>query len=532
MISYSAIQLYDKGLGPNLIPVTPPDCVLSSHSSLHPKSKGKAPGYPTNSGWVSYDLNLPRHRCHDYQTAKLWQDWGANVGFVLGDGYIAFDNDQGEIFSRLLRALLPRAPRRFVADPKHERDAFIVRVVDFVGDPVKLPNRTLKFAKGILRTEVQILAHGKQFVVAGVHPGTRSLYVWDREIDEIPVITHDDYDEIVRKFITDASIDEWALTNASADTGADTATPNPKPTSTHSFNQIDLDLAITEAKALLDLIPNRDVPPGEKPNAIDDWLDDYENWTRVAYALAAFLSVDAHTLEARALWLNWSDGRAQDTQTSESVWKSVLLQPLKSGAISLVYLVRSLVPAKPAEDFPDLEPDDPDLQTQTPVWDTLKARWAFSMAQGFIDMQTGLVIDKQKFSDGHNHLAPALRRELGVPRRNHPKAGDMFPDPPGPCPVFDITYAPGDPAFVPSKDPFLPTFNHWRRTTITAGAVTEDQIKPWLDHLLFVLGTKEERTRFLRWCAFVAQYPELKPNWHYLFMWWAGLGKDTLVAPI
>jgi hypothetical protein len=539
MISYSAVQLYDKGLGPYLVPVTPPVCDLSPHSSLHPKSKGKAPGYPANSGWVSFDLNLPKHRCHDYQTAKLWGDWGANVGFVLGDGYIAFDNDQGEIFSQIFREITrDRFPRRFVADPKHFRDAFIVRVVDFIGEPVALPNRTLKFAKGILRTEVQILAHGKQFVVGGVHPGTRAPYVWDRELDEIPVISHDEFDEIVRKFVLEATSEGWALANPGADTGADTepAAPrsggrSPQSASQTFYPEIFASI-MAEAKALLDLIPNRDVPPGEKPNAIDEWLDDYENWTRVAYALAAFLGVYAHTPEARELWLYWSDGRTQDTQTSESVWKSVLLQPLKSGAISLVYLVRSLVPVKARDDFPDLEPDDPDLQTQTPVWDALKARWAFSMAQGFIDMQTGLVIDKQKFSDGHTHLAPALRRELGVPRRNHPKAGDMFLVRPDHIRVFGITYAPGDPSFVPSKDPFLPTFNHWRRTTITAGGVTEDQIKPWLDHLLFVLGTKEERTRFLRWCAFVSQYPELKPNWHYLIMSMAGLGKDTMVAPI
>ena len=37
---------------------------------------------------------------------------------------------------------------------------------------------------------------------------------------------------------------------------------------------------------------------------------------------------------------------------------------------------------------------------------------------------------------------------------------------------------------------------------------------------------------FCRWCAFVVQHPELKPNWHYLIISFQGLGKDTMVWPV
>ena len=57
-------------------------------------------------------------------------------------------------------------------------------------------------------------------------------------------------------------------------------------------------------------------------------------------------------------------------------------------------------------------------------------------------------------------------------------------------------------------------------------------IQIWLDHLLFVLGSEEERDRFLKWCAFVAQHPKLKPNWCFLVISEAGLGKDTMTAPL
>ena len=98
--------------------------------------------------------------------------------------------------------------------------------------------------------------------------------------------------------------------------------------------------------------------------------------------------------------------------------------------------------------------------------------------------------------------------------------------------MFDITYAPGDGPFAPSLDPTLSDFNRWRPSTVPPSEVPVGVIAPWLEHLEFILGSKDERDRFLRWCAFVAQFPELKPNWHYIIMSRQGLGKDTMVPPL
>lgn len=539
MHAYDAVQFYDKGFGPRMVSVTPVDCELAPGTSLHPKSRGKAPGRLTVSGWSGVDVNAERFRCHDYNVAKLWRDeWGANVGFVAGNGYIVWDNDQGEEFSRVFfNCLNPRMNplRRYVAAPKHTRDAFFMRVIDFVGDPVSVANASLKFTNGLKKVEVQILAHGKQAVISGTHPDTRAPYVWNREIasiDDIPVISLEAFNDAIRKFVVEVSELGWTLEGAQPVSGVSAPTARPAHPA-HPASPVALADAIAQLKALLALIPNREVPPGEKPNAIDQWLDDYDNWTRVGYASAAFLGVFAATPEALDAWVFWSDGREQERQTSLSVWKSILLQPLKYTSISLVHIVKSLVPGDPRDDFPDLAPDDPDLKSHTPVWDLrFKSRWAFSMSQGFIDMVTGRVVDKGEFSDGHAQLAVALRKELGVPKGKSPSVGDMFLRRPDHIEVFEVTYAPGDPPFVASKDPVLKTFNRWKPTTVVARVVSEIEIKPWLDHLLFVLGTKEERDRFLRWCAFNVQHPELKPNWHYLIMSIAGLGKDTMVAPL
>ena len=550
---YDAIKLYDLGWAPRLVPVTPPNCEIAPTSKIRAKDRGKAPGQLTPSGWSGVDVNNPKFRLRDYADAKLWDTvWTANVGFVAGDGFVIVDNDQGGEFSQILQRLLPNPLRRYVLDPKHERDAFFVRVVDFVGDPVDVANAEMSFRKAMNVAKLSILARGKQAVIAGVHPGTGTPYVWSRELsdlDHVPVISEERFQEFLHKLVTELELAGWvrdarAPAPVSAVPAAVPAKPDPGPVRSNptspmlGHNHPPSDL-LSEAKSLLDEIPNRDLAPGELPTPVDDWLDTYVNWISVAYALIAHLGASAVTPEAQNLWIAWSDGRIQKGQSSESVWRSALAQPTRFGSMGLVKLVRSLV--QPRAEFPDLDPNDPMLAPDpeepkappraTPIWDRLRARWAFSKAQGFVDMLTGRTCAKQSFADGHAYLAKALRRELGLPK-DMTNAANMFLRQPDHVEVFDITYAPGDPTLTASRDPAMPSFNHWKATTSVAALVTPSQIQKWLDHLTFVLGTSQERDRFLRWCAFVVQRPGLKPNWHFLVISDAGLGKDTMTAPV
>jgi transcriptional regulator with XRE-family HTH domain len=531
---YDAIQLFDLGYGPRLISVTPPGCDLAPGTKIIAKDRGKAPGYLTNEGWTGASVNEPRHRCHDYVTAKNWRDnWGANTGLVAGQGLAIWDNDQGEEFSRVLRALLPRAPRRFVIDPKHQRDAFLVRVVD--GDsmePEALSNLDIKFRKGLVPSAIQILARGRQAVIGGIHPGTMSPYAWDRELpplDEIPAMTLLQFESIVDCFIEDVSELGWDRVTRKPVSAPVSAVPVAIAINADHKN------SYAEAEALLAQIPNRDIEPS-KANVIDKWLDDTQNWLSVGYAFAAFKPSLRHTPEARAVFLNWSDGRFQKDWPSDKVWASMVSADLRFGETALLDIVRQFVKAAP--DFPDLDPDEfpPDPPKAppkaTPIWSAMKARWAFSKRKGFIDMQTGSVCDKASFADGEARRAKTLCRELGIKGNKQVNAANAFLRQPDMIEVFDITYAPGDGPFVASKDPGMPSFNRWKATTILAEPVAKSHIQKWLDHLSFVLGSDAERDRFLRWCAYVAQHPELKPNWHFLVLSDAGVGKDTMTLPL
>lgn len=537
MFTYDAVQLYDLGYGPRLIPVTPPGGPIAPGSMLLAKNMGKAPGHLTPNGWTGIDLNNPRFRCHDYKTAKLWRDdWGSNLGMVLGDGYLVIDDDQGKEFSEILRKLLRRPLRRFVNAPKHDRDAFIVRVVDFVGDPVTLANGKLTFRNGVMTTEVSLLAHAKQFVIAGVHPGTRCPYVWEQELkglDDVPLITVEELHETIKNFVEGVRKLGW---NSSPHQGVSASVSAPtggvKAPAANNIDPQALRDKIEQARDLLSEIPNRDVPAGEQPNDIDRWLDDYDNKIKVGYALAAFLGLYARTPEAEDLWIEWGEGRSQRVAGAvQAAWKSILNQPLRYGEMGLYNIVREFV--APYCEFPDVEPDMVAPKTsKTPIWDKLHKRWAYCRSQGFVDMQTGEVIDKQAFSDAHAYLARALAQELRLGKRRGSSVAGMFLTRPDRTEVFTVAYSPGDPELYPSKDPMRSVFNPWKATAMRPENINESEIALWLDHLLFVLDTKEERARFLRWCAFVAQNPRLKPHWHYLIMSLQGLGKDTLMHPI
>jgi hypothetical protein len=143
------------------------------------------------------------------------------------------------------------------------------------------------------------------------------------------------------------------------------------------------------------------------------------------------------------------------------------------------------------------------------------------------------VLARQSFSDKYAWLGRALKREVAPHLKGRTSVADLFLLQRDRLEVRDITYAPGDPALIPTDDPKAPLFNTWRGVTmLSSNPVSALDVKMWLDHLLFVLGSPVERDRFLRWCAFVAQYPQFKPNWHYLIMSIQGIGKDTMVAPL
>jgi len=543
-VTMTPVELYDAGFGPYMLSVAPPGAQISPSSSLTPKVLGKAPARLTGAGWTGTDLTDPKHRCHDYQTAKLWQDgWNANVGFAVGDGYIVIDNDEGELFTRLLReAFAPIVPlRRYVLHPKHFRDAHFLRVLDFVGDPVDLANQNFVFRKGVMEGKMQLLARNKQAVIAGLHPGTNKPYVWEKriELSDIPVISKEKFEACIKNFMMLLAADGWTVPQAPAQAptnmggmggmaggGQNSAGNSPEP-----LDPVTASARFAEARSLLARIPNREVPLGEIPTKADLFLDSYDNWRDVAYMVAGFLGPYATFLGAEDVFVGWSDGRQQNPVShSSTLWRNVVKGQVRRQSVALISLADELSPLPPP-----LFPDD---QPKSITAKTINENWAFWAQRdgGFIHLNTGVILSHAAFGRQYADGAAALANELGWKKKGRkPNVADIFVEQPDKPIVTSVTYAPGEPRLVPDPLRKGDILNLWQEPQVVARhahPVTAKEIKPWLDHVEFILETQAEADRFIRWCACVVQLPKEKPAWHWLILSCPGLGKDTMAAPL
>lgn len=548
MIALDAVQLYDLGFGEHMLPVTHPDVAISPNSKLKVKDLGKAPGKPTLLGWVGVDPNALGERCHDYQRAKLWRDtWHANVGLVGDNGLVLLDNDQGAEFSRLLQASFQElgvSPlRRYVQDPrhKHDRDAWLFAVQDFIGDPITLDGRDYAFRRGTETGKLQLLGKGKQLVVSGTHRDTRGPYVLDRSLQfqDLPKLSEEKLNRLFDIFMKQVVAAGWSL---SSGPGAFASVSRPRSVSGVTLRPEEvpkgqqLQDIIESARALLAHLPNRETPT---PTPADQWLDEYENYRSVAYALAAHLGPAAWTAEARDLFLDWASGRPQVKSDPAAMWSSILRGQIRFGSRSLVNLLKERGVLPPGT-FPDIQPDDPLLKTPPlPIRDRMVRDWGhFTKSKGgFVRLTDGRFMLRDVFSDKFLPQRQEFAKEIGFSGKKDTSVATLLCLQEDKIDIVDWTYAPGEVRLIPSPAGLI--FNEWqpsfvpgvynRWAPIAVGPWSID-VKPWLDHVDLIFGSSA--ALFVKQCAFIAQRPELKPNWHFLVLSRPGLGKDMLIEPL
>ena len=73
------------------------------------------------------------------------------------------------------------------------------------------------FRNGVKIAKFSVLSHGKQAVIAGIHPGTKAPYAWERELeglDQIPVMSVDQLGNLLHKFVEEVKTQGWTLDGA------------------------------------------------------------------------------------------------------------------------------------------------------------------------------------------------------------------------------------------------------------------------------------------------------------------------------
>jgi hypothetical protein len=525
--SHTAVELYDAGFGPFMVPVKPGT---------------KTPAeFVEGNRWRK--VSSVTAFCASREEALKWDAAGASVGLRGGKGYLWIDNDFGKLFTRLIEQAIHDLGvvnlRRFVDSPTHRRDAFLFRVS---GETKTL---TLVFRDPVLGVEGKfgLRGSGQQAVITGIHPDTGKRYLTShklRRIEDVPEVPAGAFSAAIQWVVEQALKIGLEVTAGMPSSGSlvhavpralGVAGPTQtRDTQTGSSPSLAHDLlGPVEISQLLGWLPN---DPTKWSKALGDFLSVYDNWVKVCFAI---IGATGGSSEGRGLWIVWSDQQAQTISSSDQ-WDhcmhSAQTGGVRVGGTFLIELAQKFAweayhqaSAQTFADHPIHLPDDP-----RPLWDAFRARWViWSRKSKYIKLVTGGVHDTRGFNMACNAELPRLWGERYGSPKGRPSNISTFIDRQSDLlHVEGITYHPGKPRLFRDANGH-DVFNEWTPPSFARFPVSAADVKVWLDHLHYVLKTPQEVELFVRWCAFLGQHPDDKPNWGWQAMGLPGLGKDTMI---
>lgn len=525
--SHTAVELYDAGLGPFMVPVEP---------------RTKTPAeFVEGNRWRK--VSSVTAFCASREEALKWDAAGASVGLRGGDFFLWIDNDFGRIFTRLVEQAMNDlgvvSLRRFVDSPTHRRDAFLFRVTP----PTK--TLSLKFLDPLIGVEGDfgLRGSGQQALITGIHPPTGARYLTSHKItriEDVPEVPASAFSAAFQWIVEQAfKVGLQAIGGMPSSGSLAHAVPRalsvagPPQTQTRTASSPSLAhdlLNISEVRQLLGFVPN---DPVKWSKALADFLSVYQNWVLVCFAI---IGATGGSSEGRILWIEWSDQQAQSISSSDQ-WDhcihSAQTGGVRVGGTFLIELAQRFAwdayhkaALQSFADHPIYFPDDP-----RPLWEAFRAQWVI-WAEGsrYIKLATGGLHNTRGFNMACNaELSRLCAERYGPSKKGLPRDMSVFVDRQSDLPhVGSVTYHPGKPRLFRDAAG-LDVFNQWTPPSFARFPVSAADVQMWLDHLHYVLKTPEEVALFVRWCAFLGQRPDDKPNWGWQAMGLPGLGKDTMI---
>lgn len=557
--------LYRAGLT-QLHPVIPPGATLSAGSAIKPELLGKIPGIRGQDGrWYGFDWASFRTTEHD---ASRWSTWGSGVGLRAGrDGYFAVDIDVtdpllADVARLAIEESLGKTAVRIGRAPK-------LLMLYRMADPAcVVTGRRVSVIVDGKRHLVEVLGAGQQFVVGGVHPATGKQYAWDRDITaagEIGVVAD--------PFDVDVAI-QWALDGMAA-FGAE---PGVIGTSGSGVTGRDRGRDQDELHADADGMDTLEAGLSLLPNEYDD----RDSYVRIGCAIkAAFADDPARGLSVYQEWASRWTGGDNDPATVESDWRR-MKPPYSVGVGYLMDLLRDAgMDTGAGSEFDEVAGTGsgeggrdgggtPASAGAEPVnaqgkrmsgGPTRRGNGAVGSAgaaagegdgagtnlfrdyvyveslERFADLRTKALLNKSQFKDRHADVGDPTTRDNAATRY----LADMTQR----RVVSAPTYRPGAGVIVDEQGD--PRVNLWVPgpyfgADIGDGgvggwgdrvAVTDDDIRPYLDLAEHVIPDPRERRLVLDWLAHQLQSPGVKCNWHLVLgSGMHGIGKDTLLEPV
>jgi hypothetical protein len=533
---------FEKDIRPGI----PPGAQLSPDSEVEPGKCGKIPGFLGPKGWAGLHKSQQNHPVHP-ALLERWDGWETANVVLRGGNFIRIDIDTDEeALAETIRAHteehLGRAPVRgrpgschCLLVYRHAPDTPPIRKQTIAwrmpgDDPMAKPQHLL-----------EIIGDSGNMMIEGVHPsGHRYQYSDGVDLiawggDNLSVVEVHRISEFVDAVIA-VIIEHGGIIASHTSAGLHDGSRLPVGDAAHLAPSVEV---ATEA---LNSIPCEEL--------------DYDDWIRVT---AAFKAATGGTAEAWDAYVNWSLGYpGNDEGVADAKWESVqesalganwLFAKAAEWGFSLtghlfddlrdVEPGHSEVPSTTAAESKASDPDGardlsgdgsvapPAQQDAAPA--PKRERWEkryvyIEPQKEFVDLQASNLqrYDLQAFKLKHPLFSPWAPKANAVMRylqSQHKTVCDGY------------TYLPGAPRLVDDAGRRL--LNRWSPgPELLERTVTDDEIRPWLDHVEYIITDAVEREVFFDWLAHLVQRRQPKTNFAVLIGGAQGIGKNLMIEPI
>lgn len=491
------------GFTSELLPILPPGGVMSSssrHAEALAKSRGKIPAKRLDDGWVGFRA----WSTYEATPADIerWAGWDCGAG-LQGRRYPGVDIDvnEGTLAGRIEQLairVLGAAPARF---GRGER-----RLLPYQANGLRKRRLVFRPAAGRDVQAVELLATGQQYVIEGIHPKTGAPYSWRDGIspatlgaDGLWPITVEDVDRFFNELEALLLAEGCELVG-----GEDSSRTSDAAVWSESL----LEPAEGAVARALAAIPNE---------------ADYDDWFRMMAAVRAACGPEGYDTFAE-----WSASSGKDVaEITLAKWES-LRPPFAVGWPYIADLAKLSGFNVAAEEFGPV-PDETDEEARARAeasWDMFERCCWVEGVELVADLATKELLTRQQFN--------ARFWQVGDPADSKKcawavflRSGDRRRS------VRSLTYRPGGELFV--SEPGLGRCVNvwWPSDENLPDTATDEDARPWLDHMAYLVPNATERMHLLDWLAWVVQNPGEKPNWGVLLGSPAhGIGKSLMLEPL
>lgn len=530
MFSKSTAPFILKGRFPpeDLLPIIPPGAKVASKSAVDAKQVGKIPGrYDAKTQqWWGLTGAWPTNGVSEQLQAEAATWPTENVG-LRAELWPAVDVDVAtdearELIEGLLNFYLGTAPVRVRANSP--RALFVFRKTG--EEPIRKMRIVFKDTDGNEHA-VEILGLGQQYLVAGTHPSGTD-YTWRENADILTCgangltgVTATEARTFMDALAAEITAKGWAIVRdvrLRGTSGAGVAVKDLDPV-----------LPVNLALAALKAVPNN-----------EDTLPLREDLVGLLASFKATLGRDALKPKVEAAAREWATEQGWcDADYFETVWNS--LTHVRVGHERLTGLAHKHGwVGDAAADFKDagdtterIAAVQSEEEEDAKKIETLKKRVVYwADAQRWIDRDT-----KSQLSHAAFNSSPSLGVTVAPSGATGTRtaANKLLNSPNCVQVVAGMTYLPGQPQLASwemnGRSAYY--FNKWTDNPVpNTGAVGDDGITPWLDHLAFLFENEDDRNYLLDYFAHVVQRRGHKIRWAPIIIGNQGVGKDLMLRPI